>query len=288
MKRTVAVWCALTFLTAAPAWEGEAASQRPPRTDAESIRRLATRWLESYRTELSFVVADEDTLQHRPPGPRRLDERLDEVRTLRGELFLVYLETDRRWMAVHDVAEVDGLPVPDRESLPVLLARRTARSVFAELAERNARYNLGGISRNFNEPTLGLAILDPDRRGVRVERRRVATTPSGTVVTLGFKERERPTLVVSKGGTPVYAEGEIDVDAATGAVLKTVLRLEHGAIDAALETVFTRHDTLGLYVPVTFTERYEDRSETIVCETRYSNFRRFQTSGRLVGAPDAN
>jgi hypothetical protein len=41
-------------------------------------------------------------------------------------------------------------------------------------------------------------------------------------------------------------------------------------------------------VPVVFTERYEDGSETILGETRYSNFRRFQTSGRLVGSPDAD
>jgi hypothetical protein len=185
------------------------------------------------------------------------------------------------------VAEVDGLPVPDRESLPVLLTRRTAGSVFAALAERNARYNLGRIRRNFNEPTLALAILDRERRGVRVERRRVTTTREATIVTLGYRERERPTLILAQG-KPTFTQGEFDVDAATGAVLRAMLRVEDGPIDAMLETTFSRHDTLGLYVPVTFTERYEDGTEAIACETRYSNFRRFQTSGRLVGEPGAN
>jgi hypothetical protein len=286
LRRPAAIWCALTLLAAAPGWQGDAAVQRPPPTDAGNVRRLAIRWLESYRSALSFVLADEDSLQHRLPGARP-GERAGETRKLRGELFLMYLDADRRWMAVHDVAEVDGLPVPDRESLPALLARRAAQSVFGELAERNARYNLGRIRRNFNEPTLALAILDSTRRGVQFDRRRVTTTIDGTVVTLGFRERERPTLVSSRRG-PVYANGEIDVDAATGAVLRTMLRLEDGPIAAALETTFARHDTLGLHVPVTFTERYEDGSETIVCETRYSNFRRFQTSGRLVGDPGAN
>jgi hypothetical protein len=185
-------------------------------------------------------------------------------------------------MAIHDVVEVDGRAVPDRESLAALRARRTAQSVFGELAARNARFNLGRISRNFNEPTLALAMLDRDRKGVRFARRRVTRTGGATIVTLEFQERERPTLILASGGTPVYSAGELDVDATTGAVLRSVLRLRYGSIDATLVTTFAHHDGLGLPVPTLFTERYEDGAETIECETRYSNFRRFETSGRLV------
>lgn len=258
-----------------------AVPQEGPNVGVEAVLGVATRALDRYREALSFVLADEDTLQHWRPG-RRAEEQLGEVRTLRGELFLVFLETDRRWMAIHDVIEVDGRAVPDRESLPALLARRTAQAVFAQLAERNARYNLGRIKRNFNEPTLALAMLDRDRKGVRFARRRVTTMGGATVVTLEFRERERPTLIASSRGVPVYAEGELDVDATTGAVLRSVLRLQDGSINATLETTFARHDVLGMHVPIVFTERYEDSMETIVCQTRYANFRRFQASGRLA------
>jgi hypothetical protein len=281
MRGIAVALCVWASLSASAPGRSEPGVQGPPSTEGDAVRRLAAASLERYRAAFSFVLADEETLQRRLPG-RRVADQLEEVRRLRGELFLVFLETDRRWMAIHDVAEVDGIAVPDRESLAALLARRAAQSVFAQLAERNARYNLGRIRRNFNEPTLAQAMLDRDRNAVRFARRRVAVIGGATIVTLEFKERERSTLIRSSNGGPVYAEGELDVDAATGAVHRSVLRLEDGSIEATLETTFVRHDGLGEHVPAVFTERYADNAETIVCQTRYTNFRRFQASGRLA------
>jgi hypothetical protein len=249
----------------------------------DQMRRDAVRYAEEYRRALRFLLADEHYAQTRDADGR--GPAPAESRVMRGELFLTFLERERRWMAVHDVADVDGVPVPDRDTLTTLLTSGSTAVVAARVAARNARYNLGTVIRNFNEPTLALLILDPDRvRGVRFARVRVTRTDGATVVTLRFAERERPTLVQSMRGGPVYAEGEIDVAAPSGEVVRTVIGFQDGPVRARLETRYEWDATMGLRVPVSFTERYDRGAETIAGEARYSNYRRFEASGRLVGS----
>lgn len=260
----------------------EPLSQRARTTAA--VVDAARGYLRQYRDALRYVLADERTEQVQYRADRRVA-----ARTLTGEFFLTFLEADRRWMAIHDVATVDGARVDDGGDLVRLLRDAPVRDVGARLAARNARFNLGGIRRNFNEPTLALLVLEPDRRDrVRFSLARADDGDAGadpSLVTLRFEERGRPTIVSSMRGGPVPARGELVVEAATGAVRRTTMAFDEDPVIARLVTDYARDPRLDLWLPVRFSERYErragDDSESVVVESAYSNYRRFETDGRL-------
>jgi hypothetical protein len=226
-------------------------------------------------------VADETYLQRvqGAAGGSTLERRIT------GELFLTYLAVDHVWIAVHDFARVDGQPVQDREDLARLLQKGEVTNVARRVADRNATFNIGHVQRNFNEPTLPLLLLTPKRaRGLDVERRAVSGGGPDAKVTLAFTERERPTLVRGRTGQ-LFGKGELVVDAATGRVERTLLSFKDGDIVARLTTEYAPDDRLKLWVPSVFTEHYEGspggHREVIDCEARYTNYRRFEVTGRI-------
>lgn len=247
--------------------------------------RAAGDYVTAYQNEFKFLVADE-TSEQRVIDSDRNDDPL-QGRVTRGELFLTYLSTERQWTIVHDVAEVDGVPVADREDLSTLLQTDGIASVARRLFDWNARYNIGRVIRNFNDPMLAMLPLTAERRSrfsfstKAIDR----SLPGIVLVTLGFRERERPTLVRDVGGRSVFSQGEIVVDASTGVVRRTSMTLEHDGINAVLSTDYTRDERLGLWVPSVFHERYtstkERRLEITTCESRYSNYRRFEATIRM-------
>jgi hypothetical protein len=274
-----AIGAAIFVLAVVPAsGEGTDLSRTRP---ADLAYEAALRYVEGYQRALTAVVADEDYRQE-----RRATNQPTESRVMRGELFVMFTE-GTQWIAVHDFAQVDGVAVPDRATFAELLAREDMRPAVAAVANRNARYNLGSVTRNFNEPTLALKLFESERRDrLRLTRTRVAVRDGRMVATLRLVERERPTLISSPRGA-IYAEVEADVDTVNGAILRTRLSLRDGPTDVVLETMFENDVALQMLVPSTFTEEYTRRSgagqrEVIQCRATYSNFRRFQTAGRVV------
>jgi hypothetical protein len=277
----------LLAAVAAPA----ASRQDPLDLSTDALVDRAAAYVEAYQRTFAFLVADEDYEQRlvtlgEPDGP---DERdgLAVRRRMTGELFMTYLPVDREWIAVHDVITVDGEPVDDREDLRALLATGDLTGVVERVANHNARYNIGSVVRNFNEPTLPLLIFSDRRVGnFSFDRDRVVRQPDTTLVTLTFEERRRPTLIRSGQGRPVYARGEVTLEAETGRVRQTVFQVVDGPITARLVTTYRHDDKLDLWVPATFAERYErDRDagarEIIIGEATYTNYRRFEVVGRI-------
>ena len=203
-------------------------------------------------------------------------------------MFLTYLEASRHWTVVRDVAEVDGVEVLDREDLAALISREEFGSVARRLFALNARYNIGRVVRNFNDPMLALLPLNQAHRSrFRFSVEEVDRSQPGLVLaTLRFRERDRPTLVRGLNGGPVYASGEIVMDAATGVVRRTRLAMTYDNVDAELTTDFMLEPRLGLWVPAVFAERYSaaksGRKELTMCESRYTNYRRFEARGRIL------
>lgn len=281
------VTACLLAAAAAPAASGQ--DQLDLSTGALVDRAVA--YVEAYQRTFAFLVADEDYEQRlvtlgEPDDP---DERegLAVRRHMTGELFMTYLPVDREWIAVHDVITVDGEPVDDREDLRALLATGVLTGVVERVANHNARYNIGSVVRNFNEPTLPLLIFSDRRVGnFSFDRGRVERQPGATLVTVAFEERRRPTLIRSGRGHPVYARGEVTLAAETGRVHQTVFEVVDGPIAARLVTTYRHDDKLDLWVPATFAERYErtldeDEREIIIGEAVYTNYRRFEVVGRI-------
>jgi hypothetical protein len=244
-----------------------------------------------YQEQFAFLLADEVTVQRVFSGTRPPTEPAAS-RTTRGEVFITFLDGRRHWTIVRDVAEVDGLPAADRVDLTSIIGREDADTLARRLFALNARYNIGRVLRNFNDPMLALLALNHTHRPRfafdlgRVDRR----DPSQPLATLRFRERERPTLVRSTTGASVYARGEITLEAATGIVRRTSVTFDADDIEAELTTHFEREDRLGLWVPAIFTERYtstRDRREVTTVESRYTNYRRFEVKARVRPGPTA-
>lgn len=252
-----------------------------PKISVKEVVDAAASYLVEYQKQFAFVLADEEYTQHVlesiVPGPRR--------RTMTGESFLTFATANHAWISVRDVATVDGVAVPNREDLRALLQHGVPR-MEQQLVERNSRYNIGSIARNFNEPTLGLLVLERLKDDeFKFDLKRVETDGDATVVTLAFKEKGPSTLVHGSDHQPVYSTGELVVEAQTGRIRRTSLELEYGPVLAQLSTDYAKVPTLDMWVPIRFQERYEQKQknarEVIVCDARYTNYRRFEVQIRI-------
>ena len=250
----------------------------------------ASAWVAEYQEQLTSVVADETYTQHvRAQSPR--DRGMPPSRVITSEIFFLYIP-GFDWMAMRDVATIDDRPVRDRPDLKDALRRVAAPEVARQFKTYNSRFNLGRVVRNFNEPTLALHVLDPKHRGRFVFTRRRGSRIAGVPVqAIGFREVATPTLISDLDGRPVFATGEIAVERDTGRVRRTLLALRIGSVRLTLSTMYDEDPRLGMLVPVRFGEHYEDGVapstrareaastgvyEEIVCEAKYTNFRRFE------------
>jgi hypothetical protein len=241
----------------------------------------ATRYVEQYQRDFAYLVADEQATQEVIDR----DGVVTAARETRGELFAAFLQADRVWMSVHDVETVDGAPVPPGDDVRTMLRSESFRAVASRVAAANARYNIGSVTRNFNEPTLALLYFAPDRvDGVKFDRGAVdRSTPGLTLVTLRMRGRDDRPLVRSPNGR-VTMRGSVVVDGRTGCVRHTSLAFSDGKVDADLDTTYALDRNVSVWVPVQFVERYRERAsgETTTVRTSLGNYRRFETSGRII------
>jgi hypothetical protein len=274
----------VTLTTVCAALAIASAPPQAPKLDlsAKALAARASAYVADYQTKFAFLVADEHYRQTVTTG----ESGSVRQRVMNGELFLTFLPTDREWIAVHDVAEVDGRPVPDRDNLQTLLQRADVTTVARQVANRNATFNIGSVTRNFNEPTLALLVLEAKRiRQFRFSRASLDDRDGATIATLAFSEHDGPTLLHGTVHNAVYTKGEITIDADTGRVRRTVITFRDDKIDGRLATDYRPDDRLGLWVPSEFTERYDfrdrKRPEVTTCQATYTNYRRFEVTGRI-------
>lgn len=208
-------------------------------------------------------------------------------RVIESEMMMLWLAGDRTWLTVRDVASIDGRPIAAAERrLPALLAGPTITvPALRDLARENGRPNIGDIARTFNEPTLALLFLDARYRPRFSFSRTAEHSVDGRrVADYAFEERTRPT-VVRAGSRDLPARGEVRIDVSTGRVLETTLELADGVarLQGRMVVTYGPSARFDVLVPEVMRETYRSsRGETVTTEALYSNFRRFETSGRLV------
>ena len=285
-----ALWMAIAFTPAAAA--------RAPQADTTvaAVLSAARGYLDHYRADLTFVIADEETTQRitrqvpdQPEAPRS--------RSTKSEVHFRSVAGAAVWMAIRDVKVIDGTPADPGPDLVLVLQTQEPSAVARAYKARNSKYNLGRLARNFNEPTLALGILDPARAPHITFTSTGARTSRGvTFVTLAFKEqRNGASFVYDLRLRPAPVEGEIVVEAGTGRIHRTVLRMRLESVRAELTTTYETDAKLGILVPVTFREVYEDgvdrpgsielggeyQYEHIFCDSKYTNFRRFAATAKI-------
>lgn len=250
-----------------------------------TVVKAAAAYVAEYQRQLTSILADEtytqEILQQVPPAAN-----MPRTRSITSEVFFMFAPATRDWMAIRDVAAVDGEPLRGRPNVREALATLPAREVAATFKEYNSRFNIGRTFRNFNEPTLSLLVLDEQHRHrFSFDRRRVERDSGTTLVTLAFTEKESPTLIFDLNRGRVFSKGELVVEAESGRVRRGVLSAKIGELSLELTTDYAPDERLGMWVPVTLREQYEhgrkDDFERIRCDARYSNYRRFETSVRI-------
>jgi hypothetical protein len=278
-----AVLIAGLALAAGVTLAGQSGPAKPPNTSIKAVVAAASKYVDEYARKLAIVVGDEVYIQEQfessglPPSRTRM---------IRGEIWVTFLPADRTWMAVHDVAEVDGEKVIDRLALRELLAKSATHSVLEQVADRNGRYNLGRRARNLNEPTLALLLLDKRVSSVEFKRELVEVVDGATLVTVSFVERD-PSLVRNQNGRFITARGSMLIEAATGLVRQTVISFKEKPEFSELKTVFAYEPRLKMWLPSVFTELYESEpdglKEIIKTRATYTNYRQFESFGRIRG-----
>jgi hypothetical protein len=286
-------------------------------TSLADILERAGKYVRQFERDFAMVISDEhhgqdqyprtmDDLPGRNYGSPRtmgLSVRSNVHRETRSEMLFVRGERELAWLAVRNVLMVkDGIgtgslwqSIPESKDRLDRALRDTSPGQplrLRTLADDGARFNLGRrIYRNFNTPPLALQLLglefQPRFAFTLAGREKVAGSPT---VKLAFAERGSPTVIAFKD-QDLPSAGEVWVREADGAILRTHVTLrapqtdEGPSMDVSIRVDY-RHDAkLDMWVPAQMTERYTERrqpGERIYCYATYSNYRRFETSGRLV------
>lgn len=250
------------------------AAQRP---DLDEVVRRMGDYLVSYETRLATVVAEESYSQTVIASGRR------EQRTLRSDYVLTRTGDRGVFVGFRDTFEVDGMAVRDRDARLQRLMASGATAQAARIAAENSRYNLANevVTRNVNVPTFALEVLHP-RNHWRLSFRRADAPAPGYPQTLDveFRERERPTLVRRPDGRDNPMRGTIRVGTATGEITRTLLSWDQ--TKGSVDVTFGRVDGVEVMVPLVMRETFARDGTSLSAEATYSNYRRFQTTGRII------
>ena len=252
----------------------------------------AGQYVVQFEQDFALLVSDEDYNQRvtgdSVPGAR--------VRRTHAEMLFMWLPEQWSWLTVRNVLSVDSHPVADsQDRLNRALAASGPNRVpqIRALRELGARFNLGTIYRTINDPTLALLFLDPKYqsrfRFTLKDRERVNGVDTWKVT---FDEDKQPT-VIQDNSTNLFSYGAMWLRTSDGAVVRTELAVSLPFKDtiATVNVDYGWNPRLAMWVPARMDEGYTQQisrhvAEHIECVAEYSNFRRFETSSRLIVPPN--
>ncbi|HYE88974.1 MAG TPA: hypothetical protein VEA16_21635 [Vicinamibacterales bacterium] len=260
---------------------------RAAQPDAAGVLPRIHAYVEKFQRELTSIVAEEHYVQVatslRPSSEGSTRPRPPVERVLRSDVLMITVPGTIGWVSFRDVFEVDGRRVRDREDRLMALLRSPSANGLAQarrLGDESARYNLGVVDRTTNLPDSALPYLQAASASrIKFEAPRASSAVDGAeTVVIRFRETGRPTIVTSRRGADVPASGQVWAHAATGAIVKTELRLSDMWSNGMFIVEFAADQRSGLRLPAKMTERYTTRSEEVRATAQYSNVRRFNVS----------
>ena len=212
------------------------------------------------------------------------------TRRIESEMLFVRLPGQGlTWISVRNVLVVDGNPVEDSYDR----LERAIKGDAAGLAERllsvadeGARFNIGRIARNFNDPILPLLFLDAEFQP-RFKFKLEADEEVGGLQArkIAFKETERPTVIREAGGRDLGTSGALWVRAdGEAVVVRTEVAARTSRMSFTIRVDYSHDQKLDMWIPSRMEEHYlyPSADERIDCVAQYANARRFETSGRVV------
>ncbi|HBO89782.1 MAG TPA: hypothetical protein DD460_03450 [Acidobacteria bacterium] len=252
----------------------------------ENVLSLAAEYVDQYQRDLGVVIAEEHYLQ--------VTDGVNN-RRLVSDLFVFSMPGEQEpWLAFRDVISVNGTPVEDRQQRLEDVFRESpiiTGPVRRRLIMESARYNIGGISRNMNVPTMALQLLaGSDQHRFLFKKKRDRKIDEISVWEVEFEEHTAPALIKNGRGANLFSYGTVWIEPTTGRVIQTDFRAkdEVAELEIQMRVKYQADEQLGILVPEIMTERYKVRLRPLTlspfarrnlevnCEAKYSNFRRFE------------
>ena len=304
-----------------------APSQAPEVPPLSNVIERVGRYVEDYGNRMSVVVAVEHYEQKQREG-----DRSGISRSLVSEIALIRVKGD--WLGYRDAFEVDGKKVSDRSDRLQKLFVESPQIAIEQgrrIADESARYNVGGMIRNFNVPTTALFFMQPSNLP------RFRFSKEASVITAGvqrwkiaYEETRHPTIIRTSTGKDMPVKGYVWVKLDDGAILETEMRLESRRVtfrpDSAISeetkpggspgqqvvggvqgqfvqtpstlriaVTYQMDARLNLLLPSEMREWYNgvsfdlapnrraaDVATAVECRAIYSDYKRFETAGRIV------
>lgn len=311
MKAAPALIGVLALAAAAPA-----ADEPPALAD---LLVHAGKYVRGFQHDFATVLSDETYVQReryslRIAGKEKVTSA---ERTMRSEMLFLWMPAEREWLAVRNVLAVDRQPIADsRARLEQWLtsAEPGAMGRLRNLRDESARFNIGRLTRNLSDPTLALKIVDPAHQPRFAFMLLGGESIDGiSVLKVAFVERGHAPAMISVDGHGVTSRGAVWMTQ-SGIIMRTRLELTdpQTLIDVSMSVFYGRDPKLVGWLPIRMDEEYSQHlddpsaaqlltqatgggtvngrtfvvmdgfSETIACSATYSNYRRFETSGRIV------
>ncbi len=263
-----------------------------PSAQRDDIRNVLARldtYLEQYESSLATVVAEERYWQTLEVAGSA--SKTPQTRELVSDYALARAAGGHAWTGFRDTYEVDGASVRDREERLLALmsdgSDNSARQAL-RISRDNARYNLGEdvVSRTINVPTVALDFIHRRNRSrLSIEKRGEESMHGVRAWVLSYRERERPTILRTPDGRDRRAHGAVWIDPTTGEVWRTDLSWD-GAPGGMIVVHYRRDARIGALVPDTMLEEYRGAKGLLLGKATYTNYRRFETAGRVLASPD--
>jgi len=252
--------------------------------------------VQQFEQDFITVIADEtygQFVSHKTlPGRGGGTDR----RKIRSELLFMRGGDPPEWLAVRNVLSYTDegrmtFEIPNsRDRLRDAVESGGGRVALRRLADESSRFNIGRIARNFNTPTLPLQFLDEGHRDRFKFKLLGSETIGGEQAwRVAYQERGHPTIITANG-RDTDLSGVIWTRTSDGAVLRSQMKLIagpqglYGGITTTITVEYTFEQKLHRMVPARMEEQYLERDgdQRIEGVAEYSNYRVFETSGRLV------
>jgi hypothetical protein len=181
----------------------------------DQLLEKSGRYARGFQHDFETVIADETYVPRervtRTQGGKA--QITNVARTINSEMLFMWLPEERSWLLVRNVLKVDRKEVRDsRARLDRVIGEADSGGLFSRfnrLRDESARFNLGRIHRNLNDPMLPFQFVDPLYQP-RFTFGDIGAEVINGVETrkIGFAERGAPT-VIQVDGHDALARGEI-------------------------------------------------------------------------------
>jgi hypothetical protein len=294
----LAVLCVLGVVAAGSLCAEGTEAQSGQRLSLDDVLVRAGEYAIDYGQALTSVLADEHYTQ-RLVWRRGGDEL--QARRLRSEIAFIRLADSTEWLTFRNVLAVDEVPIAQAAGRLGRLFQASPRSLPEQarlIAGESARYNLGPFTREINLPTTALHFVHPTHRGnCRFDKEREELVAGEQTWVVGFKERDRGSLIRRGDGRNLPAEGRLWIVPTTGRIVRSERVVKDfvrdaGGSRAEIYVTWRRDEALDLFVPIEMRERYEGPWTAMRAPKQrerydidgvasYSNYRRFTADFKI-------